>query len=62
MKGSPRNPLSQEELEAKFLANAELALPRKQAEQLLAMLRRLEQVEDVGEVIKLCSLTCQSLP
>lgn len=56
VKGSPRNPLTQEELEAKFRANASLALPAKQVERLLKMLRTLDEVDDVGEVMKLCCL------
>ena len=54
MKGSPRNPLTQEELEEKFRANASFALPAGQVERLLNMLRTLDAVDDVGKVMKLC--------
>lgn len=42
-RGTPSNPMSAEEVRAKFLRNATLALPAEEAEQLLAVLTALEE-------------------
>ena len=53
-KGDPRNPLSHDELVAKFRANALTALPEGQVQRLAAMVRDLETVTDIAELTRLC--------
>lgn len=54
-KGDPRNPLSRNELVAKFRANASTALPQRQVERLTTMVRDLDAVRDIAELARLCS-------
>lgn len=54
--GSPGNPVSDAELERKFRALAGSVLPKARVKRLLATLWQLEQVADVGEIIKLCRI------
>ncbi len=46
-KGHPKNPMTESEVEEKFLGNAKCALTSRQAEELAALVRHLESVEDV---------------
>lgn len=50
-KGSPENPVSDQTLAAKFLDCALRVLPKHRAEAALALLQRLESVEDLGSLI-----------
>jgi len=52
-KGSPQNPLSEEELKMKFLRLASHIMSQEDANGLLEMVNRLEQVDDVGELTNL---------
>jgi 2-methylcitrate dehydratase len=52
-KGHPKNPLSDEELERKFRSLAEGLLPERRTDDLLTALWNLDQVDDIGEVIKM---------
>lgn len=54
--GSPGNPVSDAQLERKFRALAGGVLPKARVKRLLATLWQLEQVADVGEIIKLCRI------
>ena len=54
-RGYPANPASDEELATKFLACASRPLSQVGAEQALAMLRRLEELQDVRELTLICS-------
>ena len=53
-KGHYKNPLSDEEVEAKFRSLAEGVLPENRTNALLQRLWRLEEVEHIGEVIGRC--------
>ena len=52
-KGYPNNPLTQEELVAKFLRLVTTVISKERAEEIIAMVDRLEQVENIGELAKL---------
>ncbi len=52
-RGGPENPLSDEELETKFLANAGRVLPEERARELGEALGSLERVGRLGEVMGL---------
>jgi 2-methylcitrate dehydratase PrpD len=54
--GSPDNPVTDAQLERKFRELAGSVLPKARVKRLLATLWRLEQVTDVGEIIKLCRI------
>lgn len=54
--GSPGKPVSDAQLEHKFLELAGSVLPRARARRLLSRLWALETVPDVGEIIRLCRL------
>ena len=53
-KGDHLNPLSWDELVAKFRANASMALPQEQVEKLVAMVKNLETVADIASLMRLC--------
>lgn len=53
-KGDPRNPLSWDDLVAKFRANALAVLPEGQVDRLTLMVRDLEAVGDNAELMRLC--------
>ena len=57
--GSPDNPFTDVQLEAKFRALVRTVLPRARVERLLDTMWHLEQVSDIGEVIRLCRLPAQ---
>ena len=52
-KGDPRDPLSEEELQAKFFANAELVISQRQAERIVEATMNIENYEDLSGYIKL---------
>jgi 2-methylcitrate dehydratase PrpD len=53
-KGDHANPLTWDELMAKFQANAALALPPENVEPLAAAVREIDAVADVAEITRLC--------
>ena len=52
-KGYPANPMSDEELAAKFMDCTRLFLPQKAIEQVLGMADKLESLDDCSELMKL---------
>ncbi len=52
-KGSPKNPLTADELKRKFMRNSEGILSPKKAEHAIEMLEKLEKTEDIGVLMKL---------
>ena len=54
-RGSPANPLSREEIEQKFLANAALGLGDGRGERIVEVVRRLEDVGSIRELTALLS-------
>lgn len=54
--GSPDNPVTDAQLDRKFRELAGSVLPKARVRRLLATLWQLEQVADVGEIIKLCRI------
>ena len=52
-KGDPRDPLSDEELHAKFYANTELVLKRSQADQILEATLAVERYHDLNDYMEL---------
>jgi 2-methylcitrate dehydratase PrpD len=51
-KGDPRNPMTENEVMEKFRGNARSAISAEQAEKLIAALRSLESLQNVGEVTR----------
>ena len=55
-KGSPTNPMSYDEVAEKFLGCAAFAeWPTAKARQVIEIVRKLEDVSDVGSLTALCS-------
>lgn len=54
--GSPDNPVTDAQLDRKFRELAGSVLPKARVRRLLATLWQLEQVSDVGEIIRLCRI------
>ncbi len=52
-KGHPQNPMTENEVEDKFLGNAKSAIPARQAAELAAIVRDLESVDNVRRLIEL---------
>jgi 2-methylcitrate dehydratase PrpD len=52
-RGGYEDPIAPEEVEAKFRANARLALPERNVEELVKTMRKLETVEAIGSVTSL---------
>ena len=52
-KGSPRNPMSKEDLRTKFLRLTQNIIEREQAERINEMVDQLEQLNDLRELTKL---------
>ncbi|MFQ5896187.1 MAG: MmgE/PrpD family protein [Nitrospinota bacterium] len=52
-RGDPRDPMSEEEVEAKFRALASEVLSAERQDELLASARRLEEVERIGDLVAL---------
>jgi 2-methylcitrate dehydratase PrpD len=61
-RGGPENPLSDEELEVKFRANAGRALPAEQVEELLSALEALGEADTVGDVMRLAGTGVSARP
>jgi len=55
-KGHPNNPHTDEELERKFRSLAEGLLPEGRTDDLLTALWNLDQIDDIGEVIKMMQM------
>jgi 2-methylcitrate dehydratase PrpD len=53
-RGSPQNPMTQQELEAKFEANALAVIGEKRAAEVIRRVRGLEQEAGVSEIMRLC--------
>lgn len=54
--GSPDNPVTDAQLERKFLELAGSVLPRARARRLLARLWQLDAVPEIGEIVRLCRI------
>jgi 2-methylcitrate dehydratase PrpD len=55
-KGSPSNPMSLDEVTAKFMDCAEAAKwPDSKSKAIVAMVQRLEDLKDVGQLTALCA-------
>ena len=52
-KGSPQNPMSDEEIVSKFRANAEDILSSEQQDQVIDLTWRFDELEDIGEYMSL---------
>ena len=52
-KGDPRNPMSEKEVLDKFRGNAKSVISEKQSEELIAAVRNLEALENVGRLVSL---------
>ena len=52
-KGSPQNPMSDEEIISKFRANAGHILSKEQQDQVIALTWRFDELEDIGEYMGL---------
>jgi 2-methylcitrate dehydratase PrpD len=52
-KGSPENPLTPAELEAKFRMLAHVAVPDKRMDQILEMVQNLEVISDISQLVSL---------
>lgn len=55
-KGFPENPFSEEELRRKFMDWATTRISREQAERIIALVERLEQMEDAAELVCLLAV------
>ncbi len=52
--GSPQNPLSQEDVEAKFRANSVPAIGANKSESAIRQLRGLESAPTINEIVETC--------
>ena len=52
-KGEPQNPMTDEELSAKFIDCARLSLPQIEIEKVLEMVNKLESLENISELMKI---------
>jgi len=52
-KGDPANPMSFDEIEAKFRNNARLAIPKKNMELVIELIKNFERLSDVKEIVAL---------
>ena len=50
-KGSPKNPFTREELDAKFRSLASTVLDEQSVGQVIETVNRLEEVEDISQVV-----------
>ena len=50
--GTPANPLSKEELRAKYIECARLGLKKKAIERSLKLIENLEELKDIGELVE----------
>jgi 2-methylcitrate dehydratase PrpD len=53
--GSPQNPMTDAELEAKFAANCRGVIGAEAAAEVIRRVRALEHASDVGDLVRLCS-------
>ena len=53
-KGDPRNPLSWDDVVAKFSANATGVLPQGNADRICAMVKDIESLSDIAQLTRLC--------
>jgi 2-methylcitrate dehydratase PrpD len=54
--GEPGNPLSQHKLEEKFINLAEQVLPKEQVGKILQSVSRLEELQNIGSLMRFCAL------
>ena len=56
-KGTPQNPMTEEDMQKKFISLAELAVPSDKAGRIIEMINRLDQLNEreVADLIGLCS-------
>lgn len=52
-KGSPQNPMTDEELEKKFMSLATTVMPQEQASKIAATVRNLEEIQDLRDLTDL---------
>lgn len=52
-KGDPANPMNFDEIEAKFRNNARLAIPKKNMELVIELIKNFERLSDVKEIVAL---------
>lgn len=57
--GSPSNPMSYEQLEAKFIRNASVVVGESQAKEMAALIGALDQVDDIRQLTRLLAPTSQ---
>ncbi len=55
-KGQPENKMTPSEMEEKFRGLASLALPRENIGKLIEKIYKLEELNDIGEIISLCTV------
>jgi len=53
-RGGPRNPIPKEDIVKKFLDNACRVIGKSQAEEIVALVERLETIDDLGQLIQRC--------
>jgi 2-methylcitrate dehydratase PrpD len=52
-KGSPQNPMSDQEIVAKFRANAEGVISKKRQDEIIAANWAFDEIDDLGEYMRL---------
>ena len=55
--GSPRNPMTQDQLEAKFIRNASVVVGEPRARNMVGVLSALEGIDDIRELTRLFSIS-----
>jgi 2-methylcitrate dehydratase PrpD len=58
-KGDPKNPLTDEEISAKFIDCARLSLPQTEIEKALEMVTHLESLKKISQIMKLITFTTE---
>jgi hypothetical protein len=56
-KGHPENPMTENEVLEKFRGNAKLVISETGAEELVGLVRKLERVDDVTQLVKLVTFS-----
>lgn len=59
--GTPQDPMTDEEVAAKFHANAGRRVDRAHAERIAALVARLDDLGDIGQLIDACTLTAAAI-
>jgi 2-methylcitrate dehydratase PrpD len=59
-KGDHLRPMTTDELEGKFRANAATILPKAKVNKLVSLIRNIEEVGDMAEIAKLCAVSGRS--